>query len=386
MRFLLLLIVCLIFENLGATSYIENQIKHLEEYKALVLKRSKIFSNIKKISCDNLSLTVGECFPDMPELRTVLMIKGFLFDHRVTDDFIFDESLKNAVQQFQKQNLFSITGIFDSKTCKALNQSFQDEVQMIEKNITRLKILKEKVQNKEKLVLINIPEFRLFCISENNIEKTINVIVGKMGRETNLMHDQISSILINPSWTIPKTILVKDKLKIFSKKPKYLATHGYVVLDQDGDELDPNSIDWNDVKKNPTFYRFRQMPGKKNALGLFKFVLNNPENIHIHGTNDQKLFDQNNRSLSSGCIRLEDPKTFATWLLKDQQETMCKTLANNPSENCLDKLLREKIQRKNTQQISLNKPMNVIFSYITMWVDENGQVFKSDPYAKDMNL
>ncbi|MBP9752887.1 MAG: L,D-transpeptidase family protein [Proteobacteria bacterium] len=383
MRLLSFIIAGLIFQNLIAASYIEDQIKKLENYKLIVLERSKLFLNTEKVVCQNLSLSLGECYPDMSKLRSLLMIKGYLLDEKIKDDYLFDDSLKNAVEHFQKQNRMNVTGVLDTKTCKILNQSFDDEISMINKNIKRLESLKCSLQNNQKTVLINVPQYNLLCIDGDCVEKEINVIVGRPGRETNLKQDQILAIQINPSWTIPEGIL-KDKIKTFSKNPNYLDKNGYSVLDEDGDELEPNSIDWNQVRKNPTLYRFKQNPGKKNALGLYKFVLNNPENIHIHGTNQQNLFNKENRSISSGCIRVEDPKEFAKWLLKGQKEQICRIHSDNLKQDCLEKVFTKQIQKKSTQRIRLKNPVRVLFSYITMWIDEHDRVFKSDPYGKDL--
>jgi L,D-transpeptidase-like protein len=61
----------------------------------------------------------------------------------------------------------------------------------------------------------------------------------------------------------------------------------------------------------------RQKPGPKNALGLINFVFANADNIYLHSTPSQALFGESRRDFSHDCIRVEDPKALATWVLRN---------------------------------------------------------------------
>jgi murein L,D-transpeptidase YcbB/YkuD len=46
-----------------------------------------------------------------------------------------------------------------------------------------------------------------------------------------------------------------------------------------------------------------------------KFSLAAGEGIYLHDTPRKELFAEEDRSLSAGCVRLEDAERFARWLL-----------------------------------------------------------------------
>lgn len=374
--------LCFWITNAMTATHLDIQISRLNTYKKSIQEKEDFLKDLGRFNCKGIALNLGESYPYLPEIRQLFLIRGLLFEEKTSDDLVFDQSLQEAVKIFQKRNILPITGVFDEKTCKKLTKPLKNEIEIIDRNIERLSTLREKIKAHKKVVVINIPQYEMNCIKDNSVDQTIKVIVGSSRRETPLIQDNISTILINPSWTIPEMILVKDKIKIFSRDPSYIKDHHYSITDAYGNELDPYAINWEYVKKNPSFYKFRQSPGRHNALGLFKFVLNNKNNIHIHGTSQQSLFSKENRSLSSGCIRVADPVSFASWLLSEQAPKICKHEKND--ENCLAKTLKEKTKKQHTQSLVLERSIPVIFSYITMWVDQSGDIHTNDPYHKDI--
>jgi murein L,D-transpeptidase YcbB/YkuD len=174
----------------------------------------------------------------------------------------------------------------------------------------------------------------------------------------------------NPGWTIPPTILREDTLPAIRKNPDYLASRNILVFDHNNHEIDPATIDWNNIGKNFP-YSLRQEPGPENALGLVKFIFPNPYFVYMHDTPHRELFDRPQRSYSSGCIRVEDPFRLVELVLKERQNF-------TPAE------LEEILRSGRTQRVLLEEPLPVMILYLTAAVDVSGVAqFYQDIYDRD---
>ena len=101
----------------------------------------------------------------------------------------------------------------------------------------------------------------------------------------------------NPTWTVPRSIFLKDKLAKIRQDPAYLERNNYVVKQSNGDLISPKLVNWSSPNPNVTLM---QKPGPNNALGLVKFMFPNQYAVYLHDTNDKSLFNRNQRNLSSG--------------------------------------------------------------------------------------
>ena len=118
----------------------------------------------------------------------------------------------------------------------------------------------------------------------------------------------------------------------------------------------------------------RQKPGPKNALGKIKFLFPNSYDIYFHDTPAKSLFKKNKRAFSHGCIRLSNPVQLAQYLLKDQ-----------PGWD-LSKI-QEAMNSEEEKFVTLKKPVPVLITYYTAWVDEQGILnFREDIYDHDLEL
>ena len=115
------------------------------------------------------------------------------------------------------------------------------------------------------------------------------------------LKSQITRLTLNPTWTVPPTILQQDKLPLIREDAGYLARHGMRVLDAQGNDLDPASIDWH----APRNIMLRQEAGPANPLGQVAIRFANPFSVYLHDTPSKPLFDLSQRALSSGCVRVE---------------------------------------------------------------------------------
>ena len=142
----------------------------------------------------------------------------------------------------------------------------------------------------------------------------MRVIVGRQARRTPFFAGEITSIRLNPTWTVPERIAVEDKLPVILDDRDFLKEHGFRVFAPAGEawrEIDPAEVDWTRLSEKHFPYRLRQDPGPENALGRIKFQIPNLHDIYLHDTPSRGLFARAERGFSSGCIRVEHPVDLA---------------------------------------------------------------------------
>jgi murein L,D-transpeptidase YcbB/YkuD len=206
----------------------------------------------------------------------------------------------------------------------------------------------------------------------------MKTIVGKEQRSTPVFSDTIKYLVINPYWYVPKSIAVEDKLPLIKEDYNYLEENNYSLFKYTGnnklEKIAPAKVDWSKIDKDNFNYLLRQNPGDQNALGRVKFMFPNKFSIYLHDTPGRYLFSENERSFSSGCIRIEKPIDLAEYLLDDQE-----------------KWSREKIEKEMTKDkekiVYLNNPIKIYLQYNTAWVDSLSNLnFREDIYNRDQKI
>lgn len=247
---------------------------------------------------------------------------------------------------------------------------------------TRIDVLRVNLERRRWLpealgprwVVVNIPRAMLEAHVDGHPTLSLRVVVGKQLHETPLFSSTIDSVVLNPPWYVPARIAREDIVESVKRDPSYLAHRKIRVYSTSGaqsEELDPDEIDWHALESGPLPFRLRQEPGPRNALGRIKFHIPNDHGVYLHDTSTPKLFDRARRTLSAGCIRVEDPFTLAD-LLFDGDPAW-------PAGK-----LRATADASGTRAIPLARPAAVHLVYWTAWVDEGGVVrFGDDVYQLD---
>ncbi|MEZ5333652.1 MAG: L,D-transpeptidase family protein [Thermoanaerobaculia bacterium] len=287
---------------------------------------------------------------------------------------LYDEELAEAVRRFQARHGLEPDAKIGPKTLDAMNVSAADRAHQIELNLTRWRWLPQELG--ERFVLVNIPSFDLWVFEGTEPVMQRRVIVGRSYRRTPVFSDLIRYIVFNPSWEVPPSIAVQDKLPLIQKDPSFLAQQGFKVYSGWGAEgpIDPATVDWSALTRRSFPYRLRQDPGPLNALGRVKIMFPNRFNVYLHDTPARELFRQSDRDFSSGCIRVEQPLDLAELLLRGapgwDRAAIDRTVASNK-----------------TVTVSLPEPVPVHLQYWTSWVDADGEVqFRRDLYGRDALL
>jgi L,D-transpeptidase YcbB len=172
-----------------------------------------------------------------------------------------------------------------------------------------------------------------------------------------VLRTYMNAVLFNPPWNIPASIVKKEILPHLRQDPHYLERNHYVWLGQ------------------PRRSAMQQLPGADNALGRVKFELPNIYDVYLHDTSSHPLFSRVVRTLSHGCVRLEEPRQLARYVLASK----------SGFETAED--IDSAIAQGTTQRVSLPRALPVYLIYWTAFVDEDGAVeFRDDIYARDVRL
>lgn len=179
----------------------------------------------------------------------------------------------------------------------------------------------------KRYIMVDTAAARLYMIEDGRIVDSMKVIVGKAdpSTQTPMLASTIYYATINPYWHVsPELVRSLIAKNVLDQGLGYLKTHGYQVMGADPSDdtlLDPAKVDWRAVADGTLQVRVRQLPGPANSMGHIKFGFPNDYDIYLHDTPSKDLFAQDDRSLSHGCIRLEDAERLGRWLMDRDPET-----------------------------------------------------------------
>ncbi len=319
------------------------------------------------------SLKVGMSDSRVPTLRKRLSITRDLVEAPGTtapaEPNLYDAILEQAVKAFQERHGLTPDGAVGPGTRAAMNVPVQQRIDQIRVNLERGRWTLHEI--KGEFVLVDVAGFYVSYFRNDEPIWTSKVVVGRDERETPIFRSKITYVVFNPTWTIPPGILVKDKLPELKRNAGALKRMNIRVLDSGGREVNPYSVDWNRYgpSRLPPF-QFVQDPGPNNALGLVKIMFPNPYLVYLHDSPAKSLYEQDQRTFSSGCIRVEKPFELAELVLNDPQW-------NRQSIDAL-------IAKKETRTVNLKQPIPVLILYWTAQPRLDGQVvFRADVYGRD---
>lgn len=305
-------------------------------------------------------------------LRERLKATGDLQPENDTGLMLFDPYLTEAVKHFQFTHGLNADGIVGSGTLYELNIPPEQRLMQIRVNMDRWAKLAHELG--DRYILINIPAYRLELVDNGQRVLTMRAVVGKPERPTPEIISTVTRLVLNPYWNVPRSIARRDIIPKVIQNPDYLSENNIKIYDRqevNATEIYPTEIDWEQALDNGFQYHLRQEPGEHNALGLVKFEFQNSDDIYLHDTPAKDLFDRDRRAFSSGCIRLERAFDLADYLMD-----------SDPKWN--DEMVYDILNQGKTKYIKVAKPTKVIITYLTTWVDDQGNLqFRDDLYGLD---
>ncbi len=317
-------------------------------------------------------LRADEPDPRLPLLRIRLMLSRDLenLPLNVPPKMLPEDVL--ALKRFQRRHGLKPDGVLGEQTLATLNVPVAVRQRQIELNLERWRWLPQQLGRR--YLLVNIADFRVSVVEDGKTVLSMPAVVGNSYRKTPVFSATLRYLEFAPYWYVPPTILKEDKLPAIRRNPAYLERHHYEVVGWDGTTLlDSALIDWQTVDEESFPGVLRQKPGPWNALGRVKFMLPNEYAVYLHDTPERGLFWQQQRSFSSGCIRVQRPLELASYLLADQGWTSAK--------------VREAMRGAAPLRVNLERRLPVHVLYWTAWVDEEGLLhFRDDVYGRDFDL
>ncbi len=301
----------------------------------------------------------------VPALRARLIAEGYL--GALTDDpgLRFDAATVTALQAFQTAHGLQADGILGAGSLAELNLSAQSRRDQLRANLERLRWLADDMHSAE--LLINVASAELQVIRQGQQLWLSRTQVGRAERQTPLLASRIARLTLNPTWTVPPTILREDKLPAIREDLAYLERQELSVLDRHGNALDPHLVDWD----NPGVILLRQAAGSRNPLGRVALRFANPFSVYLHDTPSQQLFAKAPRAFSSGCVRVEGVDSLLAWLLSPEELTTVQT----------------RIASGKTQEYRLQQPAPLLIAYWTAEALDNGTLrYAPDIYGFDARL
>ena len=238
--------------------------------------------------------------------------------------------------------------------------------------------LLERPKDYKRYVFVNIPNFCLYAIDD---DKTVSMRVGcgAFKTKTPVLTSKINLIQLNPQWVIPGSIVKKDILHHVGDAD-YFSRHNYYVFDSKTGE----HVDIEEVTREMLMdkgYRVAQQGGQGNALGRIVFRFPNDYSVYLHHTNTPGFFSREERGVSHGCVRVEEPYALAAFLLKDKDEDFLSRVYYSMTTDLKSQDL-ERSKLLNSVKVSPEVPLFI--SYYTAYPDSTGNLqFYRDVYGYD---
>ncbi len=346
----------------------------------LQLRERRAQGGWANIQSPGFALKLGVTDPVVSRLRDRLQSLGYPVQGDGGDHF--DAAFETTLKEFQRLNGLSVDGVIGtrSEVLRAVNYTVQQRISQVEVNMERLRWLPRSLENRHVFINLATSEFQAF--DSGGRPFYFKTVVGQPFRRTPSMRDSITYINLNPYWTIPRSITIKDKLPLLKQDSQYLQKHNMILISESTDkEVDPQTVDWSRMTPQNFPYYIRQLPGPDNALGVVKFPLQNPWAIYLHDTNEKALFEEGKRHRSSGCIRLEQPLELAAYLLQDQPGWSL-----NEIQNFVPMSLNQRPAQID-RSVRLKRAMPVYMMYLTVEKADGGNLrYVEDVYGQDLRV
>ncbi|MEM7397631.1 MAG: L,D-transpeptidase family protein, partial [Pseudomonadota bacterium] len=321
-------------------------------------------------------LRVGDADPQVALLRTRLGVA------QGSDPEFFDATLAEAVKRFQKAHNTMADGVVGPGTRRLLNNpqlrhaGSAADIKKILLNMERWRWLPQ--DKGQFYVTVNVPEFMLRVVKDDETVHTTRVVVGKTKTPTPVFSNDMTHVVFGPYWNVPNSIKTGEIRPYI--RPYGGGWHGRrwdtrVLVEHDlrikykGQHVNPQAIDWSrvDIRR----LHFYQPPSRKNVLGRVKFMFPNKHSVYMHDTNEKHYFKNTVRAESHGCMRVQNPNELAAILLKHDR-----SWSSDKTQHAFDTAY--------DKRVTLNNAVPVYITYFTLWVNDDGSITTyGDLYGHD---
>jgi murein L,D-transpeptidase YcbB/YkuD len=246
-----------------------------------------------------------------------------LLEKRLLEEKLFDSlppqldttTFRKVIGKYQAAKKLKVTGRINENTVKSLNDNNWERFKRLAVSLDKFKLMPDTMP--PIYVWVNIPGYYLKVVDADTVALESKVIVGATKTRTPELYSEISNFITYPQWTVPYSIVFKEMLPAIQKDVAYLEKQNLIVVDRYDSVLDPEKIDWKKLSKKKFPYQIKQREGDDNSLGVMKFNFRNKYAVYLHDTNARWMFQKTGRALSHGCVRVQDWRDLAHFLVRN---------------------------------------------------------------------
>jgi L,D-transpeptidase YcbB len=315
------------------------------------------------------ALSPGDSGPEVVALRDRLVRMGYLGRSATAS---YDRTVAAAIVDFQLNHGLAADGIANESTLAELNRGPEERLKSVIVALERERWM--DYDRSARHIWVNLPDFNARIIDHGRIVFETRVVIGKNvpDQRSPEFSDTMEHMVINPSWGVPRSIIVKEYLPLLQANPN--AVSHLQVIDGRGRVVPRGAVNFAAYSARTFPFGLRQPPSDDNALGLVKFMFPNPYNIYLHDTPSKSLFAKEVRAYSHGCIRVADPFDLAHALLSVQSKA---------AEAEFDAHL--KTGDETTVKLLSGVPVHLV--YFTAYPGAKGRIsYRRDIYGRDAAL
>ncbi|MDP8249465.1 L,D-transpeptidase family protein [Pseudochrobactrum saccharolyticum] len=351
------------------------QNSYYQKLKAQLASMKPETKNTVRIAADTL-IKPGQDNAELPKILALIVQKapaGYLNSYQEMFDrhkngTLYDPELVAAVKDYQKLMGKTPDGVIGRATIAGL----QGETSSVKRErilyaMERLRWLPRDFG--QRYVFVNQPAYRAQYFDQGKEQLAMDVVIGSPRNQTHFFYDTISTVVFNPSWGVPRSIVMNEMMPRILADSGYLDRNNYEVI-AGGKRVASSSVNWSAVAQGKAHVGVRQKPGPNNALGELKILFPNSHDIYLHDTPSKAAFKRDMRAISHGCIRLADPRAMASAVMSTGEENLTKYFG------------------KNERGIKVPSGVPIYLTYFTAWPDEaSGKIrYYDDVYARDEGL
>ena len=360
-------------------------------------------------------IVLGDSAPVIQQIITRLKQRKIPDEEilEIADTMVYTKELQVQIKKLQSKNNLTPDGIMGYKTYRLINSTPNDKIDQVKANLERQRWFTEK--QKPPYVYINLAEYTAYMHWQDSI-KNMKVCIGKnlpdnydalvkqytdsgwlyklpKNMETPQIASKITYIVLNPTWTVPYSIIKNEMWWNMVKDPTYLKRKGFNVF-RGKTQVNSDTIDWKKVNRNAIPYTIVERPGPGNSLGTVKYMFNNPFSIYLHDTPNKSAFRLTQRAVSHGCVRLEKPLEFGEFLMQNSKKYTSDDFRIMMGYSPLDEerlkaydpldSLASVRKIKTTQSLHIETSMPLYLDYRTVYFEEGWKLrFAYDIYDQN---
>ena len=310
--------------------------------------------------------------PGEPDPRLALLRARLMREDSALESYASDDEIIAALRRYQSRNGLEADGILGPRSLEMLNIAPAERIAQIEANMDRWRWMPSTLE--QRYVMVNVADASLKVVENGAVVLRSKVVVGAPDKRTPILRTQAKEVTVNPPWNVPASIARNEILPKLKRNPNYLVSQHMILVNGPPGDLQGAHVDWAHMSAANLTYRIRQLPGADNALGKLKLEMPSAFGVYLHDTPVKSAFARVERTLSHGCIRVQEILPLASIAL------------SGDTVNAIGELT-QLMDTGETRHIALSGPLPVYVVYWTAMVDEGGTVeFRKDVYGRDKTL